>query len=205
MVRKANYSAKPCDAGFTLIELLVAISLMAVVAVLGWRGLDSIANTRDKLDQSLTNTRGLQAAFTQLQLDASQILSAAQSGEQPTLWSDGRGLSLLRRVAHSEQPTRLLRVTYRIQNGELLRETESLAPGLVPDSPQPARQVRLAAGIESMTVKIWTNDSRGWRPAEWSPVTRGSRAQTQPRGLAIDITMRGQRRPVSRLLLVGAV
>jgi len=29
-------------AGFTLIELLVAISVLAVVAVLGWRGLDGI-------------------------------------------------------------------------------------------------------------------------------------------------------------------
>jgi general secretion pathway protein J len=28
--------------GFTLVELLVAISILAIVAVLGWRGLDGI-------------------------------------------------------------------------------------------------------------------------------------------------------------------
>ena len=33
---RRNHSA----AGFTLIELLVAIGILAMVAVLGWRGLD---------------------------------------------------------------------------------------------------------------------------------------------------------------------
>ena len=34
------------SAGFTLIELLVAIGILAMVAVLGWRGLDSIVRSR---------------------------------------------------------------------------------------------------------------------------------------------------------------
>jgi general secretion pathway protein J len=32
--------------GFTLIELLVAITILAIVAVLGWRGLDGIVRAR---------------------------------------------------------------------------------------------------------------------------------------------------------------
>ncbi len=32
--------------GFTLVELLVAISILAILAVLGWRGLDSIVRAR---------------------------------------------------------------------------------------------------------------------------------------------------------------
>ena len=33
--------------GFTLIELLIAITLMAVLAGLSWRGLDSLMRSRD--------------------------------------------------------------------------------------------------------------------------------------------------------------
>ena len=33
--------------GFTLIELLIAITLMAVMAGLGWRGLDGLMRSRD--------------------------------------------------------------------------------------------------------------------------------------------------------------
>src|SRR6476660_7000846 len=52
--------------GFTLIELLVAISVMAIVAVLGWRGLDSIVRARVALNADLDHTRGLQLAFAQM-------------------------------------------------------------------------------------------------------------------------------------------
>ena len=37
--------------GFTLIELLVAISILAIVAVLGWRGLDAIVRARVSLNE----------------------------------------------------------------------------------------------------------------------------------------------------------
>ena len=43
--------------GFTLIELLVAISVLAIVAVLGWRGLDGIVRARVALTGNLEQTR----------------------------------------------------------------------------------------------------------------------------------------------------
>ncbi|TAM47999.1 MAG: prepilin-type N-terminal cleavage/methylation domain-containing protein [Burkholderiaceae bacterium] len=49
--------------GFTLIELLVAISILAVIAVLSWRGLEgmtrAVAQTRERSDQLLTLQTGL--------------------------------------------------------------------------------------------------------------------------------------------------
>ena len=51
--------------GFTLIELLVAIAILGLVAVLSWRGLDSMVrtqtHTRERSEQLLT----LQAALGQ--------------------------------------------------------------------------------------------------------------------------------------------
>ena len=50
--------------GFTLIELLVAISVLGFVAVLGWRGLDSITRARESLNHELEQTRGMQLAVS---------------------------------------------------------------------------------------------------------------------------------------------
>ena len=38
-------------AGFTLLELLLALSAMALMAVLGWRGLDAMARSQSALDR----------------------------------------------------------------------------------------------------------------------------------------------------------
>ena len=35
------------EAGFTLVELVIAIAILALVAVLGWRGLDGIVRARE--------------------------------------------------------------------------------------------------------------------------------------------------------------
>ena len=55
--------------GLTLVELLVAISVLGIVATLGWRGLDSITRARASLNRELEQARGLQLAFAQLQTD----------------------------------------------------------------------------------------------------------------------------------------
>ena len=55
--------------GFTLLEVLIAIALMAVLAVLGWRGLDSILITRERLTRSSDDLKALSVCFTQLEED----------------------------------------------------------------------------------------------------------------------------------------
>ena len=81
--------------GFTLVELMVAIFVMALLALLSWRGLDGMARA-----QSLTQARSddvltLQAALAQWSADldaAEQALPQMKAME----W-DGRGLRLIRR------------------------------------------------------------------------------------------------------------
>lgn len=55
--------------GFTLIELLIAISLMAVLAVLGWRGLDSVLSGRERIVEASDGLRAMTVGFTQLEED----------------------------------------------------------------------------------------------------------------------------------------
>ena len=62
-------SARRRVAGFTLLEVLIAIALMAVLAVLGWRGLDSILVTRERLTRSSDDLKALSVCFTQMEED----------------------------------------------------------------------------------------------------------------------------------------
>jgi general secretion pathway protein J len=80
--------------GFTLIELLVAISLMALMAVLSWRGVDGISRSQQQLQQRADDVLTLQATLTQWGADLDAIVS--QPG-MPGLDWDGRALRILRR------------------------------------------------------------------------------------------------------------
>jgi len=86
--------------GFTLIELLVAISLMALMAVLSWRGLDGISRAQTSLQQRADDVLALQATLAQWGVD----LDAMRS--QPDLlgldW-DGRALRILRSAPGGKQ------------------------------------------------------------------------------------------------------
>lgn len=55
--RRARRAALTGAAGFTLIELLVAIAILAVVALLSWRGLDQIIRGRNVITQSMAEER----------------------------------------------------------------------------------------------------------------------------------------------------
>lgn len=92
--------ARPCQRrpgrfsrGFTLIELLVAISILALMAVLSWRGLDGMAQTQSRLQQRADEVLALQAGLAQwgADLDALVVLAG-----QPALDWDGRALRLTR-------------------------------------------------------------------------------------------------------------
>ena len=85
-------------AGFTLVELLVAISILAMVAVLGWRGLDGIVRARVALTEQMETTRGMQLAFAQMQSDCEHIAGADILDKRPFLLADKDRLTLVRIV-----------------------------------------------------------------------------------------------------------
>ena len=80
--------------GFTLIELLVAISLMALMSVLAWRGLDGMTRAQTQLRQQADDVLALQAALAQWAADLDAL--ALQPNASSLDW-DGRALRLLRR------------------------------------------------------------------------------------------------------------
>jgi general secretion pathway protein J len=90
----SGHPKQPGTGGFTLIELLVAIALMALMAVLSWRGLDGISRTRTQLQQRADAVLTLQATLAQWAADMDAM--SAQPGHSGLDW-DGRVLRILRR------------------------------------------------------------------------------------------------------------
>ena len=81
--------------GFTLIELLVAITIMALLAVLSWRGLDGMARAQTQTSQRADEVLTLQAGLAQWKVD---LDSLTQTPYASSLDWDGRVLRLTRRT-----------------------------------------------------------------------------------------------------------
>ncbi|HSV55066.1 MAG TPA: prepilin-type N-terminal cleavage/methylation domain-containing protein [Burkholderiaceae bacterium] len=81
--------------GFTLVELLVAISVMALLAVLSWRGLDGMARAQTQTQKRADELLTLQAGLAQWAADLDAMVQLPQAG--PLDW-DGRGLRMTRRA-----------------------------------------------------------------------------------------------------------
>ncbi|HQS63605.1 type II secretion system protein J, partial [Acidovorax sp. 24-64-9] len=80
--------------GFTLIELLVGISIMALMAVLGWRGLDGMARAQETIRQRADELLLVQAALGQWGADLDALLAVPHT--TPLDW-DGQVLRMTRR------------------------------------------------------------------------------------------------------------
>jgi general secretion pathway protein J len=84
--------------GFTLIELLIAITLMAVLAGLSWRGLDNLMRSRDITQVQVDKTAVLQTVLAQWQADLNAVQAVPSITDTGVLW-DGRTLRLTRRAS----------------------------------------------------------------------------------------------------------
>lgn len=201
--------------GFTLIELLVAISILAIVAVLGWRGLDGIVRARVALTSNLEQTRGLQLAFAQLQSDGEHLASSADLAGRAVLAAQPGRLTLVRTVFADNQPSRMAVVAYRVSNGVLtrrestatrdLRELDTLWKNTIGDL-DTAQAVVLQAGVAAMTMRLWMSDNPLWRNSDQvAPNADPSAANAiAPLGLEVALQLTGRAAGMNKVFLLGA-
>lgn len=96
--------------GFTLIEVLVAIAIMALMALMAWRGLDAMLRTQTGLQQRADQVRTLQAGLAQWQTDLNRI--APLQGIASWDW-DGKVLRMTREAAPTQDGVRVVAWTWR--------------------------------------------------------------------------------------------
>ena len=116
--------------GFTLIEVLVALTIMAVMAMLTWRGIDGMARAQESTRRYTDDVLALQAGLSQWRadLDAMMVWPVTDgsppyqtSASQRSLSWDGRLLRITR--ASAGEPAGGLRVVAwtRRPDGQWLR------------------------------------------------------------------------------------
>lgn len=97
---------RPAQArGFTLIELLVALAVMALLAIVSWRGLDGMVRSQEQTRQRGDELLVLQAALAQWGTDLDALLPLAHT--VPLDW-DGQVLRLTRRSSAVPDPGALV-------------------------------------------------------------------------------------------------
>ena len=96
-------SDKPSHArGFTLVEVLVALTVMALMALMSWRGVDAMLRTQSALQQRADALRTLQAGLAQWQTDLNRLVSTSGGLAVPAWDWDGKVLRLTREATVPE-------------------------------------------------------------------------------------------------------
>ncbi len=115
MRRPAPDRAGVVPRGFTLVEVLVALSIMAVVATLTWRGIDGMSRAREATELAMDRNMRLGTVLMQWERD---LQSIQQGTGVPALAFDGATLRLTR-----ESPGGIQLVAWSLRNGALWRWT----------------------------------------------------------------------------------
>jgi general secretion pathway protein J len=209
-------------AGFTLIEMLVAIALLAIVAVLSYRGLDAIMRSRETLTQHMTSERALSQLFAQMSVD---MRAAARDDElgQPPVRVGGGVLQIVRHVRLAGSAPRLQVVRYRDAGHRVVREISpaiatlgQLRTALSGPADDSWHALTLADGVEGFASEAWVPD-QGFtsdmdvardelNAAVKAPVIPLAGNGPLPRsitGAAVEIRLHGEAAPIRRVLLVG--
>ena len=217
----------PRHSGFTLIELLVAITILAFIAVMGWRGLDGIIRSRTALTSQMEQTRGLQLAFAQMQSDCENLATSSLLRNRAYMQVEDDRITLVRMVLAENQASRLQVVSYRVRDGVLtrreststrdLQQLDSLWQAALADT-DPAVSVALQSDVQNMTMRYWVPATSGaiagWRAAAGVSTAASSSAApapllptatTTPTGLEVSMTLRGQEVPMAKSFLLGAL
>ncbi|CAB3975653.1 type II secretory pathway protein [Burkholderia cenocepacia] len=147
--------------GFTLIEMLVAIALLAVIALLSWRGLDATIRGRDDIASNLAQTRLLGRYFSQLQFDLTNLVTPDEVFGPPLRIRPGE-LVMVRHLGVGGGPTQMQVVRYQLKGRELVRSASQPLASL-------AEVDDALHHMEAFARVVVSNDARSMQLSVWIP------------------------------------
>lgn len=195
--------------GFTLIELLVAITVLSIVSLIAWRGLDSLVSTRERLEPEADEVRALLTALGQMERDIGQVPNPAFLGLATSplnvRMADGAEILELARVAPivPDRATEVQTVFYRVVDGALMRQATPPLPGFERAESERFETAHLLGEVREMRLRIW-QPNFGWTSPFDRLDTETAPARSQvPAGIEVTL-VRNDGKQFRRVFLVGA-
>lgn len=112
-----NEHKRQAVAGFTLIEVLVASAILALMALISWRGLDGMSKAQVALQTRSDANQTWQVGLAQWRTDLDNMVTLQNT---PALDWDGRVLRITRQ--HSQDPQAGMQVVaWTLGNGQWTR------------------------------------------------------------------------------------
>ena len=148
--------------------MLIAIAILAVLAVLSWRGLDSVIRGRATIEHAMEDERVVAQLFDQMRIDARQAATDDEAG-QPAVQVGNGSFQIVRGVFAQNTAPRLQVVRYRLSNGRIVRYASpplsnvgevrrALSSG---DGAEGWSSVPLMGGVRSLATRVYIPE-KGW-------------------------------------------
>ena len=177
-------------AGFTLVEMLVAITVLAVLGLISWRGLDQLVTQRARLDDSTAGTEQVVRALSQIERDVAQRIPDALVAGRALPGSPLPAAVAVTIDANGQARIRILRtragagtasVMWSVEAGNLVRTSTTSTTSA---TGTPADRIALLDGIDGVGVRVLL--ANGW--VEARDLTRNA-AIIAERGAAVEFSI----------------
>jgi general secretion pathway protein J len=191
-------TARSTGRGFTLIEVLVSVFLLSVLSAFAYETLNYVRRSREVTTVAFERMRAIELAVHTLVSDFEQLAprpvrDLLGQASLPALLADPRTTNLVT-LTRGGWPNpaglprgTLQRVTYRIDNGTLLREYQTVLDATLANAP-------VKREILSDVVRVgirYMDSSRVWQE-QWPPLASGPQGPTVPltmRPMAVEIVV----------------
>ncbi|AEI78779.1 general secretion pathway protein J [Cupriavidus necator N-1] len=151
--------------------MLVAITLLAVMAVIGWRALDSLTRSRERLTDHDARLDALKVLYGQLQADCEHLANPTLLQASPVEIGQNR-LLLVRDRRDEGQPPTWQVLSYQLDGNTLVRVAappvnsraglQSALLALRQGGGNTAQVRRVLADVDGMSMRAWVEPA-GWQ------------------------------------------
>jgi len=159
--------------GFTLVEMMVALTILALISVMSWRGLDAVLRADEQLGAQAARTQALFNALSQMARDLEQHVQAPAQSEGGAVtalpasirWqAEGQGPAMLLIERRADQGAGAQQIQWRLQDGRLQRAAG--LGGLAYPLPEPGPLFDVLEPVSAWSLRIWI-PARGWQSWPW--------------------------------------
>lgn len=181
-----------CTHGFTLIEVIIAVAIFGIMSVTAHAMFIGLMSQQKHLSEHSERMRGLQLAVKYLERDIYQLSSRDvrdRFGDRQTAFQYDNEQQLNMTYSGWRNPagltrSRLQRIQYQFSDGELVRASWNELDGYAEET---AFKRLLLNDIEDFSVEF-LDEQDEWN-TQWPPTNRGQAALSQPRAIAVTLTL----------------